>query len=206
MVGSRGKLSLSSGFPETIHYSSATGLGPLLKLTDYGSNGSGRLLVARQTVGKASMTENNWLATSEAPQSGSRKSQMIPVVLLCALVLAAAVNLARGKNNETFEGVVVMDYTNYRFYQDQKDCHVKGTAYWLVPNDRFYDVVSQPRTSDSAHLDRLFHAAWKAKLRGNLSSIGHYGFEGKYWRELDVLYVIDATQLECTDENAGSLR
>jgi hypothetical protein len=152
------------------------------------------------------MTENNQLANSEGAQNGSRKSQIIPVALLCALVLAAAVNNARGKNNQTFEGVVVMDYSSYRFYPDQKDCHVKGTAYWLVPNDRFYDVVPKPSTSDFAHLERLLHAAWKAKLRGNLSSIGRYGFQGKYWRELDIMYVIDATQLDCKDENAGSIQ
>jgi len=153
------------------------------------------------------MTENNQLATSEAAQSGRRKSEIMSVLVLCALVLAAAVNIARGKNNQTFEGVVVMDYPSYRFYPDQKDCHVKGTAYWLVPNDRFEDVVPMPTSSDSdlAHLDRLLCAAWKAKLRGNLSSIGRYGFEGKYWRELEVLYVIDATRLDCKDENAGGI-
>lgn len=152
------------------------------------------------------MTANNPLATSEPARRGSRLSQIIPVALLCALVLAAAVNTARGKNNQTLEGVVVMDYLNYTFYPDQTDCHLGGTAYCLVPNRRFLDAVPMPRTSDLDHLDRLFHAAWRVKLHGNLSHLGRYGFQGKYWRELEVLYVIDAKQLDCKEEKNSSLR
>jgi hypothetical protein len=152
------------------------------------------------------MTENDQLSTSEASQRGSRMSQIIPIALLCALVVAAALNTARGKHNQTFEGVLVMNYPSYEFYPDQKDCRLKGAAYWLVPNDRFYNVVSVPSTSDFAHLDRALHATWKAKLNGNLSSIGRYGTRGKYWRELDVLYVIDAARLDCKDENVDSIR
>jgi hypothetical protein len=148
------------------------------------------------------MTEDNRVASSEATQSRSRMSEIGSVAVLCTLVLAAVVNVARGKSNETFEGVVVMDHSAYRFYPDQKDCHVKGTAYWLVRNEKFNDAVPMPATSDLAQLDRLFHASWKVKLRGDLSSLGRYGFEGKYWRELDVLYVIDATQLDCQDASA----
>jgi hypothetical protein len=46
-VGSRGKLCLFSGVPQTIHYSGATRLGPLRKLIGCGSNRSGCFLVAR---------------------------------------------------------------------------------------------------------------------------------------------------------------
>jgi hypothetical protein len=153
------------------------------------------------------MTENNQLATSEAAQSGSRKSRVIPVVLACALVLAVAINTARGKNNQTFEGVVVMDFPTYKFYPNQKDCRLKGTAYWLVPNQKFYELVPLPQKPfDFSNLPFLIHAAWKVKLRGNLSSIGRYGFQGKYWRELDVLSVMDAAQLDCKDENIDSIR
>jgi hypothetical protein len=150
------------------------------------------------------MNENNPTATSDAAQSRSRMGEIVPVAVLCALVLVAVVNIARGKNNETLEGVVVMDHLAYQFYPDQKDCNVKGTAYWLVRNEKFNDVVPMPAISDLAQLDRLFHASWKVKLRGNLSSLGRYGFEGKYWRELDVLYVIDAAQLDCKNRNAAS--
>jgi hypothetical protein len=105
-----------------------------------------------------------------------------------------------------------MDDAVYRFYPDLRDCRVKGTAYWLVPNKKFHDVAPMPSSSDPdifsdlARLDPLSHAAWRVKLRGNLSSIGRHGFQGKYWRELDVSYVMDATQLDCKDVNAGSSR
>ena len=148
------------------------------------------------------MTENNQLATSKASKSSSRKSHMIPVAVLCALALAAAMNAARGKNDQSFEGVVVMDYPRFIFYPEQKVCHFTGTAYWLVPNRRFYDVVRMPSAPD---FDSALHGAWKIKLRGNLSWIGRYGIQGKYWRELDVLYVVDATQLDCKGENVGTI-
>jgi hypothetical protein len=93
-----------------------------------------------------------------------------------------------------------MDFPQYKFYPDLKDCHLKGTPYSLVASQRFRDKVPMPSTNDF-DFNRLFHAAWRVKLRGNLSPIGRYGLRGKYWRELDVLYVIDARQLDCKDEN-----
>jgi hypothetical protein len=154
------------------------------------------------------MTSNNQLETSGAARGGSRLNRIIPVALLFALALVVAVNTARGKNDQTFEGIVIMHYPSYEFYPGQKDCHLKGTAYWLIPNDRFHDVVPMPRASDLnlKHLDRLLHAAWRIKLRGNLSHIGRYGFQGRYWRELKVLYAIDSRQLDCKDESASSIR
>jgi hypothetical protein len=129
---------------------------------------------------------------------------MIPIVLLCALALAVAVNTARGKKDQTFQGVVVMDYPRYEFYPDEKGCHPKGTAYWLNPNHRFHDVVPMPTTNDVNHLDHLFHAAWRVKLRGNLSSIGRYGIQGRNWRELEVLNVINFSVLDCDGANASN--
>lgn len=154
------------------------------------------------------MTEKKLPETVETAQSASRLTRVIPVALLCALALVAALNTARGKNDQTFQGVVVMDYPRYEFYPDEKDCHPKGTAYWLIPNRRFHDVVPMPRTSDlnMDHFDRLTHAAWSVKLHGNLSHIRGYGLLGKHWRELEVLYVIDFRQLDCKDERANSIR
>lgn len=133
-------------------------------------------------------------------------SQTISLTLLSALILAAVVNVGRGKNNQILEGVVVMDYRAYKFYSGQRDCHFTGAAYWLVPNRAFHDVVPKPSVSafNFAHYDDALHAIWKVKLRGNLSSLGRYGVQGKYWRELDVVYVIDATELNCTD-NSGKI-
>jgi hypothetical protein len=118
-------------------------------------------------------------------------------------VLAVAINTARGKRNEILEGVVVVHYTTYEFYPGLKDCHIKGMPY-LLPNQRFYDEV--PSTGDFNHLDRMWHASWKVKLRGDLSSIGRYGPQENYWRKLDVKYVIDARELDCNDENRDGIQ
>ena len=144
------------------------------------------------------MTENNRPKTPGVPDRSWR--QTISLASLCALMLAAVVNVTRGRNNQTLEGIVVMDYPAYKFYSGQRDCHFTGAAYWLVPNREFHDVVPKPSVSalDFAHYDDALHATWKVKLRGNLSSLGRHGVQGKYWRELDVLYVIDATELNCT--------
>lgn len=152
------------------------------------------------------MSENAQVATDDDAQGSSRASRLFPVVLLLVLLLAALVNSARGKKDRTFEGVVVLDYPAYRFYPELKDCRLRGTTYWLVPNQRFYEAVPMPSTNDPSHLERLFHAVWKVKLHGNLSPIGRYGFQGRYWRELHVLYVIDAEQLDCKDETVASIR
>jgi hypothetical protein len=141
----------------------------------------------------------------EAVHQGSRASRLIPVGLLCALAVAVAINGARGRNDQTLTGVIVMDYPGYEFYPDLKDCHLNGKPYWLVPDSRFHDVVPGPSTSDFDHLDSLFHAAWKAKLHGNVSRIGRYGFRGKYMREFDVLYAIDAVQLNCKQEDIRTI-
>lgn len=149
------------------------------------------------------MVEND----RRAPEVPNRSwNQTISLALLCALVLAAVVNVGRGRNNQTLEGVVVLDYPTYKFYSGQRDCHFAGAAYWLVPNREFHDVVPKRSVNafDFAHYDDALHAAWLVKLRGNLSSLGRYGVKGKYWRELDVLYVIDATELNCTD-NRGKI-
>ena len=103
-------------------------------------------------------------------------NRIIPVALISALGLAAVINSARGKHDQIFTGIVTMDYSGYKFYSDQKDCHPKGTAYWLVPNGTFHDVLPMPRTSDLTHMDmdNLSHGVWRVKLRGNLSPV-RYG-------------------------------
>ena len=102
-----------------------------------------------------------------------------------------------GKNNETFDGLVVLRNSSYEFYPGVKDCGRRGTPYWIVPNGNFYDVVEASVHVNS--IEELFrlHRAWRVKLRGNLSRIGRYGYEGRYWRELSPIYVIDAMSLDC---------
>jgi hypothetical protein len=147
------------------------------------------------------MPVDNSPATHDGAQGGSRAIRIVPMIALCTLALAVAISAARGKTNQIVDGVVVMDYSNYRFYPDAKDCHLRGTPYWLVPNREFHDLAPLPITTDFQHLDRILHAAWRVKVRGNLSRIGRYGFQGKYWRELDVRPVIDATSLNCTSDD-----
>jgi hypothetical protein len=102
-----------------------------------------------------------------------------------------------GKDNEVFDGLVVLKNSRYEFYPGLKDCPPRGRPYWIVPNHHFNDIV---RTSSNVeHLEGLFHGAWRVRLRGNLSHIGRYGHAGKYWRELSPTYVIDTVSLDCKD-------
>jgi len=142
------------------------------------------------------MSADNSSISADSAQDGNRAIRLVPVLALCTVALAAAIGGVRGKTNQTFNGVVAMDYSNYRFYPDAKDCHPRGMPYWLVPNRAFHDLAPMPSTTDFQNLDRMLHAAWRVKVRGNLSRIGRYGFQGRYWRELDLQSVINATSFE----------
>jgi hypothetical protein len=150
------------------------------------------------------MDDNDPMAIPEAAPRSSRASRFVPVGLLFALALAVAINGARAKSEQTLGGVVVMDHMAYEFYPGLKDCHVNGTSYWLVP-DKNFNEVARPRSVDLDHFGGPFHAAWRVKLYGNLSRIGSYGIRGKYLREFDVIYAIDAVQLDCKDENISTI-
>lgn len=119
--------------------------------------------------------------------------EMLPLIPLCALILALLIYAAMGKKNHTFDGLFVEDLHHSEFYPKFQGCTPQGTGYWLVPSHDFGKVVSY--TLDMNHLDR--QNIWRVKLRGDLSRIGHFGFHGGYWRELSVSYVIDATPLNC---------
>lgn len=123
-------------------------------------------------------------------------SRIVPVCAICALALAILINSAKGKSNQTLDGLFVLEYPRYEFYAGLKDCPAHGTAYWLVPNSDFNKEVT---STDSEHLERLFHGAWRVRLRGNLSRIGRYGYQGRYWREIRVLDVLKVEQLNCKD-------
>jgi hypothetical protein len=124
--------------------------------------------------------------------------RIVPTLLLGVLALAALVRVLDGKKNQTFDGVIVMNSMTYEFYPDAKDCNYWGTPYVVLPNARFREVVTTGST-DIEHLDRLFHATWRAKLNGNLSRIGWYKYRKTYWRELSVNYVVDAVSISCTE-------
>lgn len=144
--------------------------------------------------------ENDPNVNEEAALSRNRLMQIIPVALLGVLVLAAAINSMRGKNDQALEGVVVMDHADYRFYPGASDCNFRGIAYWFVPNNGFHNVAPLPTTTDFNRIESVFHAAWLVKFHGNLSPVGRYGYKEKYWRKVDVRYILDARILDCRDE------
>jgi len=150
-----------------------------------------------------SIPPNSQPPAYETPSSRGRAAQIIPLLAVTIIIAFAAANTVRGRNNQYFDGMIVWDFPVYTFYPDQQGCHPTGTAYFLIPNATFDQIVAPP-TADPEHLNRLLHATWKAKLRGNLSPLGRFGGRNKRWRELDVLEAVDAVQLECHDEQIGA--
>jgi len=125
-------------------------------------------------------------------------NRIIPVLLLGVVALVALVHWVGGKKNQTFDGVIVMNFETYEFYPNAKDCNYGGTPYVLLPNARFREIVTTGST-DFEHLDRLFHGTWRAKLNGNLSPIGWHKYRKTYWRELSVNYVVDTVSISCSE-------
>jgi hypothetical protein len=122
--------------------------------------------------------------------------RIVPVLLIGLLAFAALVPLG-GSKNQTFDGVIVMNFNTYEFYPNAKDCNYRGTPYVLLPNERFSESVTTGNTNID-DVDRLFHGTWRAKLNGNLSRIGWYEYRKTYWRELSVNYVVDAVSIGCS--------
>ena len=122
-------------------------------------------------------------------------SRIVPILSVFALALAALAYGLMGKNNQTFDGVIVQNSNTYEFYPNAKDCSYRGTPYVLLPNERFHEIVTS--STDLEHIDRLLHGIWRAKLNGNLSHIGWFKYRKTYWRELSVNYVVDAVSLSC---------
>ena len=122
-------------------------------------------------------------------------SRIVPILLVFALAIVALVYGLMGKKNQTFDGVIVQNFTTYEFYPNAKDCSYQGTPYVLLPNERFHEIVTT--RTDLEHIDRLLHNVWRAKLNGNLSRIGWFKYRKTYWRELSVNYVVDAVSLSC---------
>jgi hypothetical protein len=145
------------------------------------------------------MRDNDPILPNDLVPANGRGTKVVPVLLLCVLAAAIAINFVRGRSDQTFSGVVIMDLPVYKFYPEQKDCGQKGTPYLLIPNSRFGEIASN--TADIDNLDALMHASWRVKLRGNLSHLGRYGPRGIYWREFHVQYVIDAVPLDCKATN-----
>jgi len=121
--------------------------------------------------------------------------RIIPALLIS--VLAFALIPLGGNKNQTFDGVIVMNFNTDEFYPNAKDCNYRGAPYVLLPNARLREIVTNEIT-DVADV-RLFHGTWRAKLNGNLSHIGWYKYRKTYWRELSVNCVVDAASISCSD-------
>jgi hypothetical protein len=125
-------------------------------------------------------------------------SRVVPIFVLALLVVVILTQVLGAKKNQTFDGVIVQNFATYEFYPNAKDCNYRGTPYLLLPNARFSDTVA-PVSTDLAHLERVFHGVWRAKLNGNLSRVGLYKYNSMYWRKLSVNFVVDADSMRCDE-------
>ncbi len=102
--------------------------------------------------------------------------------------------LAGPRSSKTFDGLVYVDYSHnqsrYEFFPHSQACPPQGTRYHLVPND---DLTGQ-MTFLPGH---FLQGAWRAKFKGNLSSIGTFGDSQHYWREVTVTDVYEVTEVPC---------
>src|ERR1700740_1072370 len=111
---------------------------PVLSLND------AELSYSRCFARKCSMAEKNQAPAAGTASFGGRASRLIPIGLLCTLALAVVVNQIRGKQDQSLDGVVVMDSPRYTFYVGQKDCYPQGAPYLLMPSQNFHDVAATP--------------------------------------------------------------
>jgi hypothetical protein len=116
--------------------------------------------------------------------------RVVPVVGLCVLALIAFFLFAKEKKNQILDGVFIRVNLRTEFYPGIKNCPVSGSPYWLVPNSEFDQGVS---TSD---LKRLVRGGWRVKVAGDVSRLGFYGLQGKYWRQLDVTRLLKVEELD----------
>jgi hypothetical protein len=125
---------------------------------------------------------------SELPNSWG--TRIVPLFALSVLLLAGIVEVAGPRVGQNFDGVVVEKFPLYEFYPNVKGCPIRGTPYWLVPNDNL-------RQQMTIHFDRLFQGTWRVKFHGNLSRVGRYGYGDNYWREVRVVDVYQVMELDC---------
>jgi len=118
-------------------------------------------------------------------------SRFAPIFAISLLGLIAFTLFARGKDNQTLDGVYVRFDSLSEFYPGIENCPISGSAYWLVSNSEF-DGYVRVRGSDLQH---FFRSAWRVRITGNISRIGSYGFRGRYWREIQVSHVFHAKEI-----------
>ncbi|HXX45060.1 MAG TPA: hypothetical protein VEJ38_10040 [Candidatus Acidoferrales bacterium] len=116
---------------------------------------------------------------------------ILGVTVLAITVFAIALGPRSGK---TFDGLVYVDYSHdrsrYEFFPHSQACPPQGTRYHLVPNDEL--------TGQMTFLPgRFLQGAWRAKFKGDLSSIGTFGDSQRYWREVTVTDVYEVTEVPC---------
>lgn len=124
--------------------------------------------------------------------SASWASRVVPLLALGFLALVISVNLVRPRTDETFDGLLILNFPRFEFYPDVKECPARGIAYWIIPND---DLRGQMTLAP----EDLAHGAWRVRFKGNLSGIGRYGYLKNYWREVHVVDVYEVTATKCSD-------
>ncbi len=128
--------------------------------------------------------------TSRSDLPNSLATRMVPLFALGLLLLAGIVKVGGPRVGQNFDGVVVEKFPLYEFYPDVKGCPIKGTPYWLAPNDNLREQMV-------LHLNHLDQGAWRVKFHGNLSRWGRYGYGDRYWREVRVVGVYRVVELDC---------
>jgi hypothetical protein len=128
----------------------------------------------------------SWIRRKRKMMSASR---LAPIFSVCLLGIIAFTLFARGRDNQTLEGVFVRNASLSEFYPGIKSCPVIGSSYWLVRSPEFDGYVS------GTDIQSLLHSAWRVKLTGNLSRIGSFGFQGRYRREFRVSHVFYAEEI-----------
>jgi hypothetical protein len=72
--------------------------------------------------------------------------RIVPALLI-GVLLAFAALIPLGENkNQTFNGVIVMNFNTYEFYPNAKDCNYRGTPYVVLPNAPFREIVASGNT------------------------------------------------------------
>ncbi|HKW88426.1 MAG TPA: hypothetical protein VJN21_06690 [Candidatus Acidoferrales bacterium] len=121
-------------------------------------------------------------------------SRLIPVCVILVLAALALFCFARGRKNQMLDGVFIRDNQLNEFYPGNQACPVSGLPDWVITNQEFKDGVSVP-ISVPGDRNPLYHAPWHVRITGDVSRLGSYGWNGRYWREVRVLHLIEAGPL-----------
>jgi hypothetical protein len=115
--------------------------------------------------------------------------QMIPLVTIFVLISVLVLQVARGKNNQKCDGILVRTLFYNDFYSGATGCSVNGTP-WRLHSNSTLEMVT------GFDPDRLSHrvlGVYRVRFIGDVSPIG---IRGKYWREVTVKTPLEVQQLD----------